>query len=370
VNVDAPDQDLAYEFGVGGYRPGEQPVVWELFSDDVWREYDLRDHAGGPGFSEDFVTWTDPKDGCAYAAGVSSGTMMLYRHRLNDHWSYRSLTGATVAAGTVNAMVSPDGIVNLTALTADGDLIRYYQDGSRSDAGDYGWQVENIGETQLRANGLEMPAWVGETVSYATSWGGLNVAGLDADGSIWSVWWAPGQVHWQATDLSTAYGADPIAGGLTVYLTTWDGINIAGIDNSGHLQVTWWVPSFGGTWEHNDLTAETGGPTLDEARLCSYVADAWGGLNVAGLNRATGDVQVYWWAPDRTAIGWAVTNMSETVGSQAPVMTELALGLAPDNDSLNIFGDTDEGERVRYYWEPGFGGVWLTNNLFQDSIPV
>jgi hypothetical protein len=62
--------------------------------------------------------------------------------------------------------------------------------------------------------------------------------------------------------------------------------------------------------------------------------------------------------------------MSNVVGLSADRITDDVVGLAPNNDSLNIFGDTAGGERVRYYWEPDFNGDWLAENLFEESIPV
>src|SRR5262249_24148268 len=152
-------------------------------------------------------------------------------------------------------------------------------------------------------------AFVGTLTSYSTSWGGLNVAGVDAQGRIWSVWWAPGLDRWTVSDLSSVSGAPPIVGNLAVYLKPWDGINLAGLDENGDLQVTWWVPSFGASWATDNLTGLTGGPTFVTGILTSYVSD-WGALNIAGIDAETGEVKVYWWVPENTEIGWSVTSIS------------------------------------------------------------
>ena len=99
-----------------------------------------------------------------------------------------------------------------------------------------------------------MPALVGPIISYVTDWNGLNIAGLDASGNIQSIWWAPGMDLWRTDNLSAITGASPIAGGLTCYLTSWGGINLAGVDASGDVTVSWWVPSFGGNWVSTNLT--------------------------------------------------------------------------------------------------------------------
>ncbi len=89
------------------------------------------------------------------------------------------------------------------------------------------------------------------------------------------MWWAPGRPRWSVSDLSAVSGAGPIVGNLAVYLTPWDGINLAGLDENGDLQVTWWVPSFGGDWETSNLTDLTGGPTFVTGSVTTYVSD-WG----------------------------------------------------------------------------------------------
>lgn len=353
---------------VPAVSPFDRPLVYALGTDNVWEVVDLIREAGGPTPSGNTVSWIDPKDGRAYAAAASSQGLILYSQPSSGNWTYRLLTtevtGSQGISGDVQAMTAPDGNVTITGLNSAGELVRYYQTGERlSGSPAFRWAFSNIETDDLQVVGQETPAYVGSLVSYATAWGGLNVAGLDAQGTIWSVWWSPGQTRWTVTNLSAASGAGPIAGGLSVYLTPWRGINLSGIDAQGNLQVTWWVPSFGGNWSRNNLTEETNGARLRADSISTYVS-SWGGLNIVGLDAQTGDVKVYWWSPERTNIGWAVTSLTGAIPINSPrIVDRPLLGVASEDTSLNVFGYADDGSFVRYYWLPEFGGSWASQNL-------
>ncbi len=351
--------------------PAGRPVVYQLGTDNIWEVVDLIAETGGPIITGDLVSWVDPKDGLGYAAGVSSSGLILYSQPSSGHWTFRNLTsevfGGEAITGSLQAMTSPDGLVTLTGLSANGELLRYYQTGDTIGAG-YRWFFGNINDQDLLPQGQSTPAFVGNLVGYATSWGGLNVAGLDSSGRIWSVWWAPGRARWSVADLTAASGALPLAGSLTVYLTPWNGINIAGLDGAGHIQVTWWVPSFGGAWAQNDLTAETGGPIFKPASVTSYVS-SWGGLNIAGIEEGSSEVKVYWWAPARVNEGWAITSLDAAVpaGSELIYGDELH-GIAGPDGSLNVFGYGLDGSFLRYFWEPSFGASWMSQNVTAIAV--
>ena len=153
-----------------------------------------------------------------------------------------------------------------------------------------------------------------------------------------------------------------------MYLTSWQGINIAGMDADGELQVTWWVPSFEGTWAQSSITELTGGPSLDPATVTSYVS-TWDGLNVAGIDPATGDLTVYWWSPERTEAGWAVSSLSDALPNGSPAVVSGPLdGIAPRDGSLNVFGRGASNEFIRVFWTPA-SGVWAADNLSASATP-
>jgi hypothetical protein len=62
--------------------------------------------------------------------------------------------------------------------------------------------------------------------------------------------------------------------------------------------------------------------------------------------------------------------MTDVVGPDAERMAEGVIGMAPANDSLNIFGRDTEGHAIRYFWEPDFGGDWIAENITIESILV
>lgn len=346
-------------------------LVYELGIDGVWEVTDLVGEAGGPDITGPIVTWIDPKDGHAYAVGMSNQGVILYSEPDRGDWTFRNLSSETfgerIVAG-LQYMIAPDGTVHVTGLNPAGQLVRYSQTGGQAPDGSFDWYFVNIEEEDLAPQGQQTPAFVGALTSYATSWGGLNVAGVDENGRIWSVWWAPGLSRWTVTDLSASSGAGPIVGNLAVYLTPWDGINLAGLDENGDLQVTWWVPGFGGNWARNNLTAETGGPNFVIGSVTSYVS-AWGGLNVAGMDAETGEIMVYWWVPERTHIGWAITSISDSIPVGSPQIVDFDIrGIAAPDESLNIFGYGEDGSYLNYYWYPSFGGEWAVENLSETAV--
>ncbi|MCC6677981.1 MAG: hypothetical protein IT436_12625 [Phycisphaerales bacterium] len=354
-------------FPVAARNAAGQGVVYELESDDAWHVTNLVEKAGGPAITGRVVTWTDPKDNLTYAAGLSASGLVLYTSTDEHVWTYRVLTSeasATKMTGELQVMTGPDRNVHLTGLSATGEVLRHYQTGVRDGTGKWVWAFQNITTNDLTPQSLTTPAFTG-LVSYATAWNGLNIAGLDSEGTIWSVWWAPGLAAWTVSDLTTTYGAAPLSGGLTVYLTPWQGINIAGIDSAGHLQVTWWVPSLGGTWNQNDLTDLTAGPLLAPSTVTSYVS-SWGGLNVAGIDGATGDLYVYWWSPSSPGGLWAASSLTAVTPADAPRLTGPLTGVAAPDSSLNVFGYNGTNF-IRYFWEPS--GAWMTQNLTAIAAP-
>lgn len=316
------------------------------------------------------ATYVDARDGLTYAAAATPEGLILLRQDSAGTWTARNLTtevpGAGVITSALSFMTSFDGFTSLVGLDRSGDLLRYFQTAG-GHAGAWTWGCVNIAAEHLRMSGLTMPAFAGPLVSYATRWGGLNVAGLDAHGTVWSVWWAPGMDRWRSTNLSHDTGAPALNGSLTVFQTPWETVHLGGLDASGHVQVTWWAPGFT-AWRVNDLTAETRGPVL--ATLSSYVS-SWGGLNVVGLNRNNGAITQYWWAPANTNIGWAVTALEESL--PLPARPHSLMGLAVPGHhapiaSLNVFATLENSHVVRLFFMPEH--PWQLEDLTELSGEV
>lgn len=335
-----------------------EPVVLVRDGNDQWTGYDLKALTGSPAVVGQVVSWTDSKDGRLYAAAAGPSGVILFSQSQAGTWTHRNLTtetgGVSVSNGQLVVLPGADGVMHLAGLSSHGKLVMYSQNGE-GEAGAYGWGYTDLATQHLEAQGQMMPDFVGDLTGYVTSWNGLNVAGLDTNGQIHSVWWAPGLDLWQTSNLSAITGAPAFVGGLTAYMTPWDGINLAGITEDGSLSITWWVPELGGVWMTDNLTELFDGPPLIASSVTSYVS-SWGGINIAGIDE-DGNVVVYWWSPENTDSGWEVAPLSDSING-APVLEGRLMGLAAQDGSLSVFGYAGEGTLVRYYWTVGGEWAW------------
>lgn len=293
-------------------------------------------------------------------AVLSSRATFVFSHPL--HEPPRNLTeelldsGATPIVSGSTTFTSLDGIVFLAGLDAQGRLVLYWQTGQRDAQGHQLWGFTDLDRDHLAPQGLTRPEWFGETVSFVTSWNGLNIVGLDASGELWSVWWAPGMSMWRTDNLTAITGAPPLVGGLSAYVTSWGAINIVGVDLTGNVQIVWWVPEFGADWAKHDLTAMLAHSGFSAQGLATYVTP-WGGTNIAGIDQA-GDLVVLWWAPGMSQ--WAVSPLSALIPSAVLPLRSID-GVASPSGLISLFGFTDGTTPVRYYWQPG--GEWAVELL-------
>lgn len=338
-----------------------RPIVFHQASSTAsWTVSDIALQSGAPTITGKLTAWFDTNDSRYYAAAPSAAGLLLFTRATTGFWTVRNLGTEIAASQVVNSDVSvftsTDGLNHLAGTNTTGQLVIFSQTTSKDASGNYTWAFANIATRDLIPNGQTMPAWTGDITTYVTSWNGMNVAGLDGSGKIQVVWWAPGLSAWRADDLSSQTGAPVITGTLTSYLTPWGGINLAGTDAGGKLNVTWWVP--GANWVTNNLTDMFAGPALVTTSLSSYVTP-WGGLNVAGLD-SNGKLNVYWWAPGMT--DWVVTNLSDiTVGALTP--SGRMTGVASPSGTINLVGKASSGEVLRFFWNPGDGGTWSFLNV-------
>jgi glucose/arabinose dehydrogenase len=275
------------------------------------------------------------------------------------------IPGSTPIVRSSTTFTSRDGLTFVAGLDGAGDLVMYWQTGQVDAQGRKIWSYTNLYRDHLEPQGLTRPDFAGELVSYVTPWNGLNIAGLDGQGIIWSVWWAPGMGRWRSSNLSEITGAAPIAGKLTAYTTPWGGLNLAGLDADGNVVVTWWVPEFDGEWQKTNLSEQFRHPGLKAGELTSYVTP-WGGLNIAGLD-AEGQLVVYWWSPGMD--DWVVSPLSSLIPG-APLPASSVQGLASPTGMLSLFAFTREnqgGDVVRYFWSPD--GRWQVENVSQQAVP-
>ncbi|MDQ7012618.1 MAG: peptidylprolyl isomerase [Planctomycetota bacterium] len=324
-----------------------------------WTVTDLNLKADQSGKTSTPVTWIDPKDGLTYAAATSDNGLLLYKNTSGTTWTVRNLSNelntTQSITGNLTVFVSQGRKAHIAGLTDSGDVILFNQTGASSN-GEYTWTARNLSETDLLVNNINTtPAFTGQLTSYVTSWNALNVVGLDANGDIQAVWWSPNLDAWTTSNLSDITGAPPMQGAIAPYLTTWNAINLTGTDADGNVVVSWWVPKFKGDWVQSNLTDLYSGPQLEAGSVATWVTP-WGGTNILGRN-INGDVVVYWWAPNRGPGQWRIDNLSQVIeGAEVP--TGPIVGFSSPSGVVNIFGAADDGELIRYWWRATDGWQW------------
>lgn len=340
-------------------RAGEV-IVFVRDAQGRWTATDLSEAAGVPRVN-DTVSWNDPRTGRVLVAAITGDGVLLLTSDARGGWSVRDLTselaaiGATAIKTGLTTFVSIDGRAHIVGLNSANDMVMYRNTSALN------WEYVNIYETHLRPSGQPTPALNGKLNSYVTSWNGLNVSGLDNNGNVWAIWTAPPlNGKWESTNLTEITGAPPLVGGLTTYVTGWGGINIAGTDQSGDTIVTWWVPEFGPDWRQNNFTKQFDGPRLKEGSVTSYVTP-WGGLNVAGLDEQ-GRMIVYWWVPGFD--NWEVTPLELGGDPLLDRPIERIESYAGPDGSLNLMGVNRMGQVLRAHWAPQMD--WAIENLTME----
>ncbi len=353
---------------------GTPIVLQQAAGASTWTASDLQAKTGCPEVTGEVVSWVDPKDGRTYAAANSVDGLLLFTNTTESTWTFRNLStevaGIPAITGNLTVFTSTDSLVNIAGTAASGDLIRWQQTGA-STGGNYAWTAGNLAD-DLRAQSLTVPQFTGRITSFVTPWNALNVVGLDAAGQIQAVWWHQSLNtggKWTTNNLSAEYGAPPLTGGLTVWLTSWSAINIAGTDTDGKLSATWWVPNYNDNhWQTDNLTDEFGGPLLQANSMSSWVT-SWGAMNIAG-READGTTSVYWWVPGYNNNQWQVAFFRDILPG-ATLTTGPVTGLtAPGGDySMSILSTSAAGDIIRYWWSPT-SNVWAEQNLTQTAVAI
>lgn len=353
-----------------------------------WQAVNLQAATGSPAAIGDGAIWTDPKNGLVYAMAIGENSeFMLYQRSASGVWSYRNLSaepnGPPFLRGAFQSYLITQvrAVTQFTALggrvfvgflidtlsTLDGgqpvarsnELVYMEQTGLTDSQGRFTWSYTDMRQA-LTFTGQSLPV-LNTLISYVTPWNAWHFAGLDAQGQIVSVWRAPTLQTWRVDNLSQITGAPTIEGGLSAVLTSWSGINLTGVDASGRLIVTWWIPSFGADWVSSDLTEITNGPAIQAATLTGY-GTSWDGMNYVGLDEQ-GRVIVFWWAPASNA--WNVVPLYDAVSSPGtpPVPTGRMTSFASAGGTLNVLGSNQAGDAIRISIQPATQALWQVENL-------
>ena len=352
------------------------PVVYAKSALNGWRVFHIaglavgteRQAAAGTGIQ----SWQDPKDGLFYVAVSTSDGLYLYQQKSASEWFVRNLTneiaGSQKITKSLTHFVSRDANrrITIAGLAADGDLVVYQQTGGVT-RGDYIYKFHDVADEYLRPIGKQMPLFVGPLISYVTPWNGQNIAGLNASGKIEVIWnTTKTKGYWVHSNLSNITGAPAFNGGLTVYQTSWKGINIVGVNASGNIVTTWWVPRFAGKWATSNLSAIVGGPNLQGVSLVAYQTPS-GGLNIAGI-RPNGHAALYWWLPN-TDNKWKVRQLTKNTSLVAERPAGSLFSQVLGDGSVNLFGRNADKDVVRVYWQPGLlADDWRLENLSDIAV--
>ncbi|MBX3358972.1 MAG: hypothetical protein KF745_11165 [Phycisphaeraceae bacterium] len=336
INLPAFGRDVAIKFKARPVQAQSQQIV-------------SIDAAGS------IVTFSLGLDGQPVAHIVDSATGLV---TIQDVAALSNFRGRVV---DMTPMKTADGLIRL-AITDDRSHMWFLTGDIKAGA----WNAVDL--TAL----IGAPGVSGDLTSYLPSWGSIHVAALDARGHAINYWYAPEWGTWQFTDLTQSFDGPVLTGGLTGFVTGWDGLNLAGLNDQGEIIVYWWAPGIeqfnGGNpyqWLVQNMTAVLDGPRF-VGQLDAFVT-AWGGLNVVGLT-ADGDVWSYWWSPqlkaDNEAAGrpnlWAISNLTEASGSTQAMAKGVEVGVSADG-GINVFAIDPSDNLTMFRWIPG--SVWRSTNV-------
>lgn len=345
------------------FGPDGHALVYDLRQpDDLWSVVDLQRYATpDPAFPDSLIGESpidievfEASDGRLIAVVNTADHLLAFERDPAGFWHTLDLTrgiqGAEPITSTLTVFTDRPGVAYVAGLTADGDVVTYTFD-PKTDGG--AWDYDNISQGHLTPKGVDTPVFVGPIMSFVTPWNALNIAGLDAEGNVQAVWTGNGGAEWHANNLTEITNAQPLASGLTAFVTQWNAINIVGLDADGNVMASWWVPEFGGNWALSDLTEITAGPTLTGDSVTSFVSP-WGALNIAGLDN-NGDLVAYWWTPALHDAGetWQVANLTADLDDDQPRPASALMGSTnlTFGGELNVIGaDAGTGELLRLYF--------------------
>lgn len=378
LSLSSPTQTAADRFGASTDTPvrlsstesgrltaisvsdGGTPVVFERKTEDGdWIAFDPREGFAVSSDASDTLSWTDPSSGHTTLLAVLPTTTLLFDI---DAGSVLDLHGddgdfSRIAERPVVLVTSGTSpMVVLSGLSDQGDLVLFSRSAGNPE---HQWTYRNLSRTDFRERNIPAPVLTSNLVLYATPWGGLNLAGLDAAGSVQALWWAPGQTFWSQDDLSGASGAPPMQGDICAYVQPWGGMNLVGIGADGKPVIIWWTPGFGSSWRVNSLAQSEGAEELTPGSLAVYTTP-WGGANIIGKGAKDASVYAYWWAPG--VVDWSTDELlrsdtDEKTPGQGPLS-----GLAGPTGELSVAYTNVLGEVVRLHWSPN-SNVWSAKNL-------
>ncbi len=232
----------APSLGVASIGSDGQGLVFIDRAHTPWTVGDLAAESGGPTVTGELVTWFDKRTGLARAAAPTDRGLTIYSELPNGAWTYNvlaeSLGTGTILQNNIALTTGPGGSINIVGLSTEGDLIRYVLPQVESPA----WNEWNTSENQLDWRGLATPQFIGRIVATGTSWGGLNIAGINPDGDLITVWTSLTAGRWYISNLSVYAGVSSPLTGLDVASAGQRGIHFSAINSAARITLISWKP--------------------------------------------------------------------------------------------------------------------------------
>lgn len=195
----------------------------------------------------------------------------------------------------MTVLVRPDNLVNVALRMNDGRIVLVGQQYNTPNNPFSFGLVYDLTYSELVPKGLPTPAFIGPISAFVSPWGGQNITGADDSGHIWTLWTSPEFVGWTITDLTDWLHADPISGGVTSFITSWNAFNMTGLNSAGELVTMWWAPELGpGNWQvsfigQGQTTWDTG------VQVDSWFNAVEQSLNFVGKDQS-GQITCYTWS--------------------------------------------------------------------------
>lgn len=211
------------------------------------------------------------------------------------------------------------------------------------------------------------PGVTGDLTTYQPKWGSIHIGGVDAKGNAINYWHANTLPDWAFANLTRLISGPTLVGGLTSYVTHWNGLNLAGVNSNGDVIVYWWSPALGpGNWTFLNMTARFDLPKL-VGQIDAFVTPG-GGLNIVGVD-PEGHLQQYWWKPGLSPEPnrWRVTDVTELTGG--PTLQPGAQGFVGDGIAT-VFGMDASNNLIAHRWLTAPNTWSVTNVTELTSSPA
>lgn len=353
----------SFHYTAGINQFNELVVFFRQGDNGDWQVRRISGAPIAPGVTQ-LAMFTDEGTGLAYVSLANGTSVQVFStnpgitefgHKLSG------FDGRTAIVSGFTVFTNSVGIVHMAGFDESGDLVIYHRIRGLQPASGASWAFDNITDNHLTPQSFETPAIVSSLTAYVTPWHGMNLAGIDSDGHVQAIWWAPGSLFWRVDDISEAVAGENAGGGfigeLTAFVTPWGTMHINGTPNQvGHVGALWWSPSTG--WRGAGLNSF--GPTLMSESLTSFVTP-WGGLSVVGItSTGTRAIVVYWWSLESQQWGPEVLpamNSNLRFDGRLTSLVEVT-----DIVTQNIYARSEEGELYRLSWRPD-GNPWTAENI-------